>query len=63
MRACDELIVSGDNTKFRGCCDWQPAIPLAETLRDMLAWWRVRLASAVPQLARHESIHLQNLSI
>jgi len=63
MRACDELIVAGDNTKFRSCCVWQPAIPLAHTLRDMLAWWRLRLAGDVPRLTRHESTHLQNLSI
>lgn len=58
MRACDESIVAGDNAKFRSCCVWQPAIPLADTLRDMLAWWRLRLAGIVPQLALHASAHL-----
>ncbi len=63
MRSCDELVIAGDNAKFRNCCGWQPAIPLAATLRDMLAWWRVRLAAAVPQLPRQESAGLQNFSV
>ena len=63
MRSCDELVIAGDNAKFRDCCAWQPAIPLAATLRDMLAWWRVPLAAAVPQLPRQESAGLQNLCI
>jgi GDP-4-dehydro-6-deoxy-D-mannose reductase len=40
MRACDEPTIAGDTTKFRNCTGWQPEIDLAETLRDMLAWWR-----------------------
>ncbi len=63
MRACDELAIAGDNAKFRNCCVWQPKIALATTLRDMLAWWRFRLAAAVLQPARHEAAQLENLSL
>jgi GDP-4-dehydro-6-deoxy-D-mannose reductase len=48
VRTCDELVIAGDISKFRGCCSWEPEIDLATTLRDMLAWWRLELASSVP---------------
>jgi GDP-4-dehydro-6-deoxy-D-mannose reductase len=66
IRACDEPVTAGDNAKFRSCCAWEPRIPLAVTLRDMLAWWRVRLmGSATPEsrqeMARiHQLGHLNN---
>jgi GDP-4-dehydro-6-deoxy-D-mannose reductase len=63
MRACDELAIAGDNAKFRNCCSWQPKIALATTVRDMLAWWRFRLAGGVLQLARHEAAQPENLSL
>ena len=44
VRSCDEAVIAGDNTKFRNCCAWTPEIPLTTTLRDMLDWWRARLA-------------------
>jgi GDP-4-dehydro-6-deoxy-D-mannose reductase len=44
MRACDEPVIAGDSTRFRGCTGWSPQIRIDETLRDMLAWWRNRLA-------------------
>ncbi len=44
MRACDEPVTTGDNSKFRGRCPWEPRIRLAETLRDMLNWWRTELS-------------------
>jgi GDP-4-dehydro-6-deoxy-D-mannose reductase len=43
IRACDEAIVAGDNSKFRSCCAWTPEIQLATTIREMLSWWRVQL--------------------
>jgi len=48
MRRFDELIVAGDNTKFRRCCAWKPEIQLTTTLSDMLDWWRARLGAQVP---------------
>ena len=47
VRSCDEPIIAGDISKFRSCCEWTPEIKLSTTLRDMLEWWRVRLADPV----------------
>jgi len=46
MRGCDEPVIAGDITKFQRCTGWSPEIGLAETLLDMLAWWRKRPADA-----------------
>jgi GDP-4-dehydro-6-deoxy-D-mannose reductase len=46
VRGCDEPVIAGDVTKFRSCSGWTTEIELARTLRDMLDWWRDRLASA-----------------
>jgi GDP-4-dehydro-6-deoxy-D-mannose reductase len=43
MRACDEPIVAGDNSKFRSCCAWMPKFQLATTICDMLNWWSLWL--------------------
>ncbi len=45
VRACDEPTIAGDTTKFRNCTGWRPEIDLSVTLRDMLKWWRNRLAT------------------
>ncbi|HZO99477.1 MAG TPA: GDP-mannose 4,6-dehydratase [Terriglobia bacterium] len=45
IRDCDEATIAGDTVKFRACSGWTPNIALATTLRDMLDWWRSRLAS------------------
>jgi GDP-4-dehydro-6-deoxy-D-mannose reductase len=47
VRACDELVIAGDISKFRNCCSWEPKIDLATTIRDMLEWWRLQLAKSV----------------
>ena len=44
VRGCDEPVIAGDITKFQGCSGWKMEIELARTLRDMLDWWRDRLA-------------------
>jgi GDP-4-dehydro-6-deoxy-D-mannose reductase len=46
MRDCDEAVIAGDISKFRSCSGWTTEIGLAGTIRDMLDWWRSRLASA-----------------
>jgi GDP-4-dehydro-6-deoxy-D-mannose reductase len=46
MRACDEPVTTGDNSKFRSRCAWEPRIRLAETLRDMLDWWKTELSTS-----------------
>ncbi len=61
MRYCDELVTAGDNAKFRTCCAWTPRIRLATTLRDMLEWWRVRLAGAALSELRAETARAHNL--
>ena len=55
MRSCDELVTAGDNAKFRSCCDWTPKIHLTTTLRDMLEWWRARLADVSAPETRLET--------
>jgi GDP-4-dehydro-6-deoxy-D-mannose reductase len=55
MRLCDELVTAGSNAKFRSCCDWTPKIHLTITLRDMLEWWRARLADATAPETRLET--------
>jgi GDP-4-dehydro-6-deoxy-D-mannose reductase len=56
VRACDEPIIAGDTSKLRSCCDWVPKIDLHSTLRDMLAWWRVRLASELSRQSVQPSV-------
>jgi len=46
LRSCDEPVIAGDSSKFRSSSAWTPEIELATTLRDMMEWWRIRLASA-----------------
>ncbi len=56
MRRCDEPVIAGDTTKFRSCTGWSTEVHLAQTLRDMLAWWRNRLgASASACLPERET--------
>jgi nucleoside-diphosphate-sugar epimerase len=61
MRTCDELIIAGDNTKFRSCCTWKPKIRLHTTLRDMMKWWRVQLAVPAQPRPRQEMARVHNL--
>jgi GDP-4-dehydro-6-deoxy-D-mannose reductase len=49
MRPCDEPVIAGDTSKIRSCTGWKPELDLAETLHDMLSWWRDRLAGARPR--------------
>ena len=48
LRSCDEPVIAGDSSKFRGLCAWIPEIELTRTLRDMMEWWRTQLAASVP---------------
>jgi GDP-4-dehydro-6-deoxy-D-mannose reductase len=49
VRGCDEPVIAGDITKFRSCSGWTTQIELAGTVRDMLDWWRERLAVQAPR--------------
>jgi len=61
MRSSDEPVTAGDNAKIRSCCAWTPRIRLATTLRDMLEWWRVRLAGVALPEPRAETARAHNL--
>jgi GDP-4-dehydro-6-deoxy-D-mannose reductase len=54
-RSFDEPVISGDNSKFRACCYWQPKITLTQTLQDMYEWWRDRFATAKQDHRLHAS--------
>ncbi|HEX6291677.1 MAG TPA: GDP-mannose 4,6-dehydratase, partial [Herpetosiphonaceae bacterium] len=43
LRPTDEPILLGDNSKLRGATGWEPQVPLAESLRRILDYWRERL--------------------
>jgi len=61
MRSVDELVIAGDNSKFQKCCDWQPNIPVVDTLRGMLEWWRARLSNSATSPLGHESARIQSV--
>ena len=43
MRPSDIPVIRGDGTKFRQATDWQPTIPLEQSLQDLLDYWRVEI--------------------
>jgi GDP-4-dehydro-6-deoxy-D-mannose reductase len=43
MRPSDNPIAYCDASKFATCTGWQPIIPFAQTLRDVLDDWRQRV--------------------
>lgn len=44
MRPSDNPIVLGDATRLKRQTGWQPEIPIDQTLRDLLDWWRAQIA-------------------
>jgi GDP-4-dehydro-6-deoxy-D-mannose reductase len=48
LREHDVMEITGSHDKLTEACGWRPEIPLAETLRDTLDWWRARLEAEVP---------------
>lgn len=40
MRPSDVPVLVGDNAKLKKVTGWAPRIPLEQSLRDILAWWR-----------------------
>lgn len=42
MRPADIPVSVGDHSRLSALTGWQPAIPLAQTLRETLDWWRAR---------------------
>jgi GDP-4-dehydro-6-deoxy-D-mannose reductase len=47
MRPTDEPIIWGDCTKLKEATGWQTAIPLDQTIEDMLRYWREKPDSAL----------------
>jgi GDP-4-dehydro-6-deoxy-D-mannose reductase len=42
LRPSDVQVLIGDSSKFREDTGWEPRIPLEQTLRDLLDYWRER---------------------
>ena len=49
LRPSDNPIILGDGTRLRQETGWTPTIPMAQTLRDLLDYWRERTAGAAPR--------------
>ena len=43
IRPSDIHLLLGDNTKVRHQIGWEPEIPIQDTLRDILSYWRERI--------------------
>ncbi len=48
MRPSDVEILIGDSSKFRADTGWEPEIPFEQTLRDIVEYWRKRVANENP---------------
>jgi GDP-4-dehydro-6-deoxy-D-mannose reductase len=45
LRPSDNPLVLGDATRIQEATSWRPAIPIQQTLQDLLDWWRRRMSS------------------
>lgn len=45
LRKADIPLLLGDNSKIRNGVGWSPAIPMGQTLHDLLAYWRKKLGT------------------
>ena len=45
MRPSDVEILIGDSSKFRADTGWEPEVPFDKTLKDIVDYWRERIAS------------------
>jgi GDP-4-dehydro-6-deoxy-D-mannose reductase len=52
LRPSDVAVLVGDASKVRAAVGWTPTIPFEQTLRDMLAYWRAKVAGAAARAAR-----------
>lgn len=46
MRPSDEKVIYGDSSRLVAATGWSQQVPLAQTVADMLAYWRSRLGEA-----------------
>lgn len=47
VRPCDELVIWGDTSRFSKATGWSPEVNVADTVKDMLNWWRRKVAAQV----------------
>ena len=47
LRPSDVMVLDGDPSKIRNATGWAVEIPFEQTLRDLLAYWRQRIASSL----------------
>ena len=47
LRPSDQPVILGDPSRVRTEVGWHAAIPIEDTLRDLLAYWRLRIAARV----------------
>jgi GDP-4-dehydro-6-deoxy-D-mannose reductase len=52
LRPSDVPILWADTSKFRAATGWEPTIPFEQTLRDVLDYWRERVAAEGGRPAR-----------
>jgi GDPmannose 4,6-dehydratase len=52
LRPIDADLQVPDTTKFRKHTGWEPLIPFEQTMKDLLDYWRQRIASGVNVLVR-----------
>jgi GDP-4-dehydro-6-deoxy-D-mannose reductase len=46
LRPSDVMVLEGDSSKIRRAVGWQVEIPFEQTLKDLLVYWRQRIASS-----------------
>lgn len=44
LRPSDVKLLWGDSAKFRAATGWEPTIPFTQTMKDLLDYWRARVA-------------------
>jgi GDP-4-dehydro-6-deoxy-D-mannose reductase len=52
MRPSDVELLQADASKFKAETGWEPVIPLQQTLRDTLDYWRARVGAGVVATSR-----------
>jgi len=50
LRPSDAPVMLADTTRLRHATGWQPEIPLAQSLDEILAWWRENLPPRPPSV-------------
>ena len=52
LRPIDADLQVPDTTKFRNHTGWSPSIPFEKTMKDLLNFWRQKVASGKTHLVR-----------